>query len=508
VDGTGSRAKRRTGLQAEVLISLALLMLAATGVAVAVVRSADEARVRDLVGRALQREARAPGPPARSIHPGTLWWRIPEDGAPRAWGPVSDRIDPLSRAVAEEARRRNASIVRPGHGSEPVRFATVLPDGSVAVARLTEEASRKLEAVPASLLLGLLAVDAIVFAAFGLALLRRRVVGPLERVAGAAGALAEGDLRVRVPEEGVRETAELAQSFNDMGEALAARTEALEKAVADLRAANRQLQEAREGLDRAERLASVGHLAAGVAHEVGNPIGAMLAFLDLAGRDPALSDASRVHLERAAQQGARVRTILRQLLDLSRPPEGRLEPVDVAAAADEAAALVRAQRAYAGIAVEVEGEAGAPFARADRGVLGQVLLNLLLNAADAIRRQRGEGRVRVRVCGASRRRRADDPPDAAPARRRPDGVAVEVDDDGPGIPEADLERVFAPFFTSKEPGEGTGLGLTNAQRLVESLGGSLTLASPGELGGASFRVVLPAEPDGSAGEAQGVRAGP
>jgi len=496
---------RRTGLQTEVLVSLALVMLAATGIAAGVIRTSDEARLREVVGRALHAEARAPGPPSRAVYPGTLWWRVAPDGVVRPWGPVSDRIDGPSRALAEEARRTGASVLRTGGGSGAIRFATPLADDAVAVARLPEGATARLRAVPASLLLGLLALDAGVFAAFGLFLLRRRVVVPLQRVGEAARGLAEGDLGVRVPEDGVRETAALARSFNEMGEALAARTEALEKAVADLRAAHREVEEAREGLDRAERLASVGHLAAGVAHEVGNPIGAILAFLDLARRDPGISDATRTHLARAAEQGGRVRTILRQLLDFSRPAEGRIRPVDARAAAEEAVSLVRTQRRYADLAFELRTEADVPSALADPGVLGQVLLNLLLNAADAARAGAGPGRVRVTVRGTARRRRVGDPPDVRSARRRPDGVELAVSDDGPGVPEGERERVFAPFYTTKDPGEGTGLGLPNAQRGVESLGGTLALECPGELGGASFRIVLPAA---SAGDAQGVRGEP
>jgi len=310
---------RRTGLQIEVLVSLALVMLAATGIVAAVVRSADEARLRAVVARSLQSEARAPGPPARALYPGTLWWRIPSAGPVRGWGPFSDRIDERSRALGAEARRRGATVVSPGDGREPIRFATVLTDGSIAVARLPEEASGALGAVPGALLLALLLVDAAIFTAFGLFLLRRRVVGPLHRLGAAARTLAAGDLRGRVPVEGVRETAELGHSFNEMGEALAQRNEALEKAVNDLRATNRELRDTQAGLDRAERLAAVGHLAAGVAHEVGNPIGAILAFVDLARRDPGLGDAGRSQLAKASEQGGRVRTILRQLLDFSRP---------------------------------------------------------------------------------------------------------------------------------------------------------------------------------------------
>jgi len=495
---------RRTGLQTELLVSLALLMLAATGIVAGVVRASGEARLRAAVGRALEVEARSPDAPARTLHLGTSWWRVGADGTARPWGPGAEPIDASSRELAGEAAARRAGVLRPGGAGGPVRFATPLDDGSVAVARLPVEASRGLRGVPGLVLAGLLTLDALVFTAFGVWMLRRRVLLPLRRVGEAARALAEGDLRVRVPVDGVRETAELAAVFNEMGDALASRTEALEKAVADLRGANRELAETREGLDRAQRLASVGSLAAGVAHEVGNPIGAMLAFVDLARRDPGLSEVSREQLRRAGEQGTRVRTILRQLLDFSRPAQGRIGPLDLAAVAEEAAALVRPQQRYAGVEIAVEREGAPPRALGDPGVVGQVLVNLLLNASDAVG-GRERPRVRVTVRATARRHRASDPPGLAPERARPDAVECVVADNGPGVAPADRERIFDPFFTTKDPGEGTGLGLANAQRLLESLGGTLALESPGALGGASFRIVLPAAP---AGDAQAVRGGP
>jgi len=147
-----------------------------------------------------------------------------------------------------------------------------------------------------------------------------------------------------------------------------------------------------------------------------------------------------------------------------------------------------------------------PLALADPAVAGQVLLNLLLNAGDALCSQPVPSpSIRIRVRGVARRHRATDPPGVLPDRRSPDGVECVVADNGPGVPEADRERIFDPFFTTKDPGQGTGLGLANAQRLVESMGGALALVSPGALGGASFHFVLPAAP---AGTAQGVRAEP
>jgi signal transduction histidine kinase len=305
--------------------------------------------------------------------------------------------------------------------------------------------------------------------------------------------------------EGVRETAELALAFNGMTAALESRPGALEKAVRDLRASNESLREARAGLDRAARLAAVGRLAAGVAHEVGNPMGAVLAFLDLAGRAPELSQATRGYVERAAREGERVRGILRQLLDFSRPPRTRRVWVALPPLCEEVAALLRAQRRYAAIAIQVEEEAGAPAALADRGVVSQILLNLLLNAADALRAAATPNPcIRKRVGPAALRVREGEDPAVAAARREPDAVACLVVDNGPGIPAEDRERIFDPFFTTKPVGEGTGLGLANALRFAEECGGRLELAPPpGAEPGAVFALTLPAAAEpGAGGEAR------
>jgi hypothetical protein len=485
---------RRAGLLAEVLASLGLVMIAATGVLALVLVAHHEAAQRQLLAAALAGEARGRAPLAPALVPGTHWWVMDARGGARPRDPGSGAPDAASRALAEEARRAGAALLRTGGSGEPIRFATVLDaSGAVAVARLPDAASARLLAGPRRMALGVVLADAAVFTAFGASLMRRRLVLPLRRLRDAAEATAGGASGARVPEEGAREAAELAAAFNAMLEALDRRTGALEKAVSELRSSNHDLRRARAGLERAERLAAVGRLAAGVAHEVGNPMGAILAFVDLAGRDASLSEQGRGHLARAAREGERVREILRRLLDFSRPARGVPAPVDLARAAEETAALVRAQRRYADVEIRVEADPRAPLALADPHNVAQILLNLVLNAADATRGG-PEPRVLLRVRPAALARRREDPPGAAAGRAVFDGVECAVSDGGPGVPEEDRERVFDPFFTTKPPGEGTGLGLANALRQAEESGGALELAPAGAAGGACFVLRLPAVP--------------
>ena len=112
------------------------------------------------------------------------------------------------------------------------------------------------------------------------------------------------------------------------------------------------------------RLAALGRLAAGVVHEIGNPMGAVLAFLELARRDPGISDASREYLGRAAREGGRIRVILRQVLEFSSPPRGLRVPVDLLPICEEVASLLRVQRCYDGIDIQVRAEGDPPAAQA------------------------------------------------------------------------------------------------------------------------------------------------
>jgi len=465
-----------------------------------------ERTLRATLGPGLLAEARAGafGDPAL---PGTMWWERGSDGRFHAFWPGSGVPDAESARLAQEAGRQGAALLRLGGLGEAIRFAVPLAaPGSVAVARLPEEASRALRTRPLAVVALLGAADLAVFGVFAAWLLRRRVVRPLEQLAEAARAVGAGSA-VRAAVSGPRETAEVAEAWNEMTEALERRSEDLAKAVAELRGANRELLRTRAGLDRAERLALVGRLAAGVAHEVGNPIGAMLAFVELAARDPGLSLSSRSHLARAAREGERVRGILRQLLDFSRPARPAPVAVDLAQCAEEAAQLVRVQHAQRGVRIEVRKVRGAAAAHADPGAVLQILLNLLLNAADAVAGSETPG-IALEVRPAALRVRVAEG-DAARALGRAQADAVEcvVADAGCGIAETDRERIFDPFFTTKPPGQGTGLGLSTAARLAEEMEGALLLVEPPPGFVTAFALRLPVAAAREAGSVRGGTSG-
>jgi signal transduction histidine kinase len=483
------------GLQAEVLVSLAIVMLTATGMLGIVLIKDHEAhveRLRDLAVRGLVAEVRSPFGPSRNRSDGARWWMIEADGTQRVHTGIGGAPGPGSRALVENARRRGEPMVASGTLWDPIQIAIPFDAGGViALAELPAGMSRQL-------FFGLLLADVVIFTAFGASLLRRRLILPLERLAETARTISEGAFQVRAPTDGVRETAAVGHAFNDMTDALERRSQALEKAVGDLRESNQSLRSARAGLDRAERLAAVGRLAAGVAHEVGNPMGAMLAFLDLVGRDPGLAESSREYLGRASSEGQRVRSILHQLLDFSRPTRSTPMPLDLSALCEETAGLVRAQRRYCGIEIDVRSEGDPPPALADPNAVTQIVLNLLLNSADALLPDSEAPRISIVVAPAAAEVRSGEVASKASARLRTDSIECRIEDNGPGISSEDTERIFDPFFSTKAPGEGTGLGLSNAARMAEELGGSVTLASGSRSDGATFVLRLPAAPGAGA----------
>jgi signal transduction histidine kinase len=296
-------------------------------------------------------------------------------------------------------------------------------------------------------------------------------------------------LSVSTEISGSDELAELARNFNHMAESLAREHEALRRA--------------HRSLSQSERLAGVGRLAAGVAHEVGNPVAAILGYADLLLRETELSSRGREASERVRDEALRVRTLVRELLDLSRSDTINLQPLSSSGVLERVAERMRPQKLLAGVELVIEIEPDLPPVRTDARRVEQILVNLIENAAFAVRGQ-ALRRIDLRADRAQAqlrpaRRRDDQVEPSFVSMRVPDAVALAVIDNGPGIDPEDMPQLFDPFFTTKDPGEGTGLGLWNCYRIAELLGGRLEAES--EPGRTCFSLVLPAT-DTRAGDVQ------
>jgi two-component system NtrC family sensor kinase len=223
---------------------------------------------------------------------------------------------------------------------------------------------------------------------------------------------------------------------------------------------------------------TIGQLVSGIAHELNNPLAAILGFSQLIRRDPNLPADLRHNAELLVEEANRTRRIVQNLLDFTRgrPPERH--PTSIAALVESVVALQAYTLGQGGIEVELEIPDDLPAVELDRGQLQQVLVNLTHNAAYAIKSGGGSRIVITAAC-----------------RETPDGdrVQIAVADDGPGVEPADVGRLFEAFFTTKPPNQGTGLGLAVSRGLIWAHGGDLTYA-PNPLGrGATFTFDLPVQ---------------
>lgn len=336
-------------------------------------------------------------------------------------------------------------------------------------------------AVGIAIIIALVAVEVGIFALYGRTLVTRLVLRPLARVMDTADAVADGNLGARAPDADTRDFATLAERLNRMTD---------------------RLLDAQSQLVRSEKLASIGRLAAGVAHEVGNPLGAIGTYVEVLRRRGADAEVT-AGLTRELE---RVDRIVRSLLDYARPQEDPLAPVDAAAVVRGAWELLRAQGAFRPVKVELDVAPDVPRIMGRAHVLEQALVNLLLNAVDATPAGGGiviGARRWSYEPGHARTKRETDPGYASFARgtaeRRParvefvagqPGALLFVADSGPGVASADREKIFEPFYTTKEPGRGTGLGLAIVARSVHEMGGVVWVDGARE-GGAAFKMFFP-----------------
>ncbi len=240
----------------------------------------------------------------------------------------------------------------------------------------------------------------------------------------------------------------------------------------DIDQAQSQLEKSQESLLQAEKLALVGKLAAGVAHSIRNPLTSVKMRLFSLGRHLNLTPTQKEDLEVISQEIRHIDTIVRSFLEFSRPPKLKMQPVSLSEVVDSTLTLLRQRLDSYGVAVEVQRSGRLPETQGDPEQLKEMLVNLLLNACEAMPRG---GRIMIRE---GRGQMAGLGP----------VVRLTVQDSGPGIPASIRDKIFQPFFSTKE--EGTGLGLPIVKRIVTEHGGLIQVDSA-EGRGAAFTITLP-----------------
>ena len=317
----------------------------------------------------------------------------------------------------------------------------------------------------------------------------RLIFLPLRDLEGGAKRLAAGDLGKPIPVRGSDEFGQLARSFNVM-------TESIQNSQAELQEWNRTLEHkveertqelrvAEAERARGDKLASVGLLAAGIAHELNNPLTGILTFSHLLRKKMPEGSADAQDLDLVIQETKRCATIIKRLLDFAREKKPEKKFVDLNRVIEETVRIVERPAHLHDIDIALELDRELPEIWIDEDQIKQVVMNMLVNAQHAIA-EKGRIVIKTRRCAAPKR---SDPESPAV-----DMVEISITDTGCGIPEKDLPRIFDPFFTSKELGKGTGLGLSVSHGIVRAHRGVIEVES--EVGkGSTFHVFLPLETD-------------
>ncbi len=399
-------------------------------------------------------------------------------GSPTVRAGAPALVETLGRLELPEEK----AVLRLAGGHGPTLAIVVPTDRGtvVTVLRVDDEATR---ATPLVGLVGLYMVvvglGTLVAAYFALT---RLIVRPVDGLSSAAERVALGARELEVPRRAPRELAELGESLRTMTQRLLDEENALRRKIDEVERATEQLKAAQDTVVRSERLASVGRLAAGLAHEIGNPISALIGLQDLLLEGGLSEEEQHEFLVRMQKETGRVHRILADLLQFARPAADRPQPVTpgkIEPAVADTLALLRPQRAMHDVTVHDRVAPDLPSVPLAHEALVQLLLNLIMNAADACERH---GTITV------------------DANASKDGkVVLSVTDDGPGVSAEIRSELFEPFVTTKEVGKGTGLGLAVSRGLVEGAGGTISL-DESHSPGARFVIELPPATEAAAPE--------
>lgn len=390
----------------------------------------------------------------------------------------------VARAVLGQGQswRGRAFVVNEWHISayEPIRDPTGRTIGMLYVGILERPYTDSMWRH--SLILGGISLLGVLLVGFVAISVAQRISRPMRAMAEAAQKVAEGDYSAKVAVVGSDEIAYLGERFNRMTSELARAQgelrewgETLERKVEQRTAEIRAIQ---SQMLQAEKLAAIGKLAAGVAHEINNPLTGVLTNASLLLQDAPEGDPTRADLQTIVDETMRCRKIVKGLLEFSRQAKPHTQPIELNQVVEDVLGLVKNQASFRNIALETALDRELPAVMADRDQLRQVVLNIVLNAGEAMT---GGGRLRI----------------ASAFDRETAMARIEAKDTGCGIPEQIQARMFEPFYTTKKT--GTGLGLAIAYGIVEEHKGRLRVDSaPGR--GTTMIIELPALPKSPAAE--------
>ncbi|HTB82840.1 MAG TPA: hybrid sensor histidine kinase/response regulator [Candidatus Sulfotelmatobacter sp.] len=346
-------------------------------------------------------------------------------------------------------------------------FSSLGGDKAIGYVLLNSRAEALRSAADTKLRLLMAGLAAIVIGATVVWALIKRVTQPLIELRDTAAAVGGGDFSRRLPVRGRDEFGQLASAFNEM-------THDLQKSHAELEQTVTTLRNTQQQLIQSEKLSAVGEFVAGVAHELNNPLAAVMGFSEML-KDSDPDSKNRRHLEIIHKSAERCQKIVQSLLSFARRQKPERKPVQVQQIVEAVLEIVSYPLRTSNIEVVTRFDTTVPYVHADNHQIQQVVLNIINNARQAIEEHGACPRGQIKII----------------TEASAETVRIVIQDNGPGIPEENLRRVFDPFFTTKKVGVGTGLGLSLCYGMVQEHGGSIMAMNRPD-GGATFIIELPA----------------
>lgn len=347
------------------------------------------------------------------------------------------------------------------------RFESLAGDKNLGYVLLSSREQSLMEKSAAQRVLAIVSFFAILFGALAAWFFINKATEPLRELRQGAEAVGHGDFNRRVPVNSRDECGQLASVFNQM-------TENLQQSHAKLEKTVETLKNTQEQLVQSEKLSAIGEFVAGVAHELNNPLAAVVGFSELLKKQTGTADEKCAHFsDRIVSAALRCKKIVQSLLSFARRDKPKREPVSMNNLVETVLDIIGYSLRTGNIEVVTQLAPDLPMVLADANQIQQVFLNIISNAQQAMEASQPRGRIKIIT------------------ESRAQNVRVTIEDNGPGIPHENMPRIFDPFFTTKEVGKGTGLGLSLCYGFIKEHGGNITPTS--QLGkGATFVIELPA----------------
>ena len=314
-------------------------------------------------------------------------------------------------------------------------------------------------------------MNLIIIGIYGLYILSRRVIIPVQKLIKTTDHISRGDFPDNIDVGGVKEINQLYIALRTMFEEIENTKKSLKNNIQALEESNRELVRTQRELLASEKLASLGRLAAGVAHEIGNPLSAIRGYIEVLKRGYLQDERKATQfLDNIHKEGERIDRIIRTLIDYSRKRDFELKNLDVNEVIRHSVEIIKSQGLLRKIDLRMGLSDKPLITRADYHQLSQVIINLILNSKDAIN---GDGIIEIKT-----------------SENQDGTIEFSLNDNGCGIPEEIIDKIFDPFFTTKEPGLGTGLGLSVSERILQGFNARISAESkPGS--GTTFTIVFP-----------------